>query len=323
MSDNQSTKQELNQMICGYWISQAIYVAAEIGVADLLAGGPQTVRELSAKTNTHNEALYRLLRALSSVGIFAETDHHRFSLTPLAENLLSDIPGSHRQFAIMMGAECYQAWGHLLHSVRTEEQAFHKRFGMPIFQYLTENPERGQLFDAAMTGVHGGETDPMIDAYDFSQFQTVVDIGGGNGLVLSAILNRHSALKGVLFDLPGVVERTRPDIVNTELGDRCQIVGGDFFTSVSTGGDAYIMRHILHDWDDYQAVAILSNCRKAMNPGGKVLVVETVIPPGNDPNFGKWLDLMMLAIGGRERTEEQYNRLFSEAGLTLNRIIPT
>lgn len=323
MPDNLSTKQILNKMIAGYCIPQAIYVAAELSIADLLAEGPRTAEELAEQTSAHSGALYRLLRALASVGIFAEDSPRRFALTPLAENLRSDIPDSQRAFAILNGAEMYQAWSNLLHSVKTGEQAFDKQFGMPIFQYLTENPERGQVFDAAMTDVYGSETEPMIDAYDFSQFQTVVDIGGGNGLVLSAILNRHPALKGVLFDLPDVVERARPNIVGTGLSDRCSIVGGDFFASVAPGGDAYVMRHILHDWDDEEAVAILRNCREAMNPGGKVLVVETVIPPGNDANSGKWLDLMMLVIGGRERTEEQYKLLFSEAGLILNRIVST
>lgn len=323
MKNTQSTKEALNQMIGGYWISQAIYVAAELGIADLLIEGPKTYEELAEQTNAQSEALYRLMRALASVGIFEEGSQRRFSLTPLAENLRSDIPDSQRSFAIMMGAESYQAWGHLLHSVKSGEQAFDKRYGKPIFQHLTENPDRGKLFDAAMTGIHGGETEPMINAYDFSQFQTVVDIGGGNGQVLSAILKRHSNLKGVLFDLPGVVERAKPYIAEAGLSGRCQIVGGDFFREVPNGGDAYLMRHILHDWDDEKAVAILRNCREAMNPDGKVLAIETVIPPGNDPNFGKWLDLMMLVIGGRERTEQQYRSLFSEAGLKLNRIVST
>lgn len=324
MIDDQSTKHTLNHMIFGFRISQAIYVAAELGIADLLIEGPRTAEDLAEQTRTHSEALYRLLRALASVGIFAEDTHRLFSLTPLAENLRSDLSDSQRSFAMMAGAELYQAWGDLLYSIQTEKPAFTKRFGMPMFQYLAVNPERGKLFDAAMTGLHSGETAPMIDAYDFSQFQTVVDIGGGNGLVLAAVLNRHAALHGVLFDMPDVVERARLNIVSAGLSDRCQVVGGDFFASVPAGGDAYVMRHILHDWDDDEAVAILRNCRKAMLPGGKVVVVESVIPPGNEPSLGKWLDLSMLVShSGRERTKEQYRRLFAEAGLTLHRIIST
>ena len=323
MTDDQSRMEFFKQMFSGSWITQGIWVAAELGIADLLIDGPRTAGELAEKTHTHGNALYRVLRALASVGIFAEDAHGRFSLTPLADLLRTDASASQRPFAIMMGAEFHGAWGELLHSVRTGEQGFEKKFGVPFFQYMTERPERGKIYDAAMTGVHGGETEPMLDAYDFSPFQTVIDIGGGNGLVLAAILQRHPTVKGILFDLPAVVDRARTIISGLGLSDRCQIVGGDFFSSVPVGGDAYIMRHIIHDWDDDEAVAILRNCRGAMNPEGRILVVETVIPPGNEPCFGKWLDLMMLVVGGCERTEEQYRRLFSEAGLKLNRIVST
>lgn len=323
MTDNQSRMEFFKQMFGGSWITQGIWVAAELGIADLLIDGPRTAGELAEKTHTHGNALYRVLRALASVGIFAEDAHGRFSLTPLADLLRTDASASQRSFAIMMGAEFHGAWGELLHSVRTGEQGFEKKFGVPFFQYMTERPERGKIYDAAMTGVHGGETEPMLDAYDFSPFQTVIDIGGGNGLVLAAILQRHPTIKGILFDLPAVADRARSIISGAGLSDRCQIVGGDFFSSVPVGGDAYVMRHIIHDWDDDEAIAILRNCREAMNPEGRILVVETVIPPGNEPCFGKWLDLMMLVVGGCERTEEQYRRLFSEAGLKLNRIVPT
>ncbi len=319
-TDTQSSKQLLNLMIGG-WITQAIYVAAELGIADLVADSPKTAEELAEQTNTHRGALYRVLRALASVGIFTKDADCRFSLTPLAESLRSDAP-SLRSFGIMMGAEFYQSWGNLLYSVRTGEQGFQKRFGVPFFQYMTEHPERHSIYDAAMM-VHGiAETEPMLDAYDFSDFRTVVDIGGGHGRMLADILNRYPAMEGILFDLPAVVDRSRTIISGLGLSERCQIVGGDFFTSVPTA-DAYIMRHIIHDWDDNEAVSILRNCRQAMNPEGRILVVETVIPPLNEPCFGKWLDLMMLIVGGRERTEEQYRQLFSQAGLKLNRIVST
>lgn len=323
MTDDQARMEFFKQMFGGSWITQGIWVAAELGIADLLTDGPRTAGELAEKTLTHGNALYRVLRALASVGMFAEDAHGRFSLTPLADLLRTDASASQRPFAIMMGAEFHEAWGELLHSVRTGEPGFEKRFGVPFFQYMTERPERGKIYDAAMTGVHGGETEPMLDAYDFSPFQTVIDIGGGNGLVLAAILQRHPTVKGILFDLPAVVDRARTIISGLGLSNRCQIVGGDFFSSVPVGGDAYVMRHIIHDWDDNEAVAILRNCRAAMNPEGRILVVETVIPPANEPCFGKWLDLMMLVVGGRERTEEQYRRLFLEAGLELNSIVST
>jgi len=321
MTRTQSSQQLLRQMTGG-WITQAIYVASDLGIADLLAQGPQTADELARSTKTHSASLYRVLRALASVGIFAEDEDGRFSLTPLAESLRTDRPNSLRAFGIMLGAEFYQSWGNLLYSVQTGEAGFQKRYGVPFFQYMTEHPERHGIYDTAMM-VHGiAETEPMLDAYDFSSFGTVVDVGGGNGRLLAAILERHPGIEGILFDLPAVVERSRSIISDLGLSGRCRIMGGDFFRSVPAA-DGYVLRHIVHDWDDNDAAAILRNCRDAMNPGGRILVVETVIPPLNEPCFGKWLDLMMLIVGGRERTEEQYRRLFRQAGLTLSRIVPT
>jgi len=321
MSTAQSSQQLAKQTIGG-WITQAIYVAAELGIADLLTDGPRTADELAERTHAHGGALYRVLRALASIGIFTEDAERRFSLTPVAECLRSDRPDSLRSFGIMTGAEFYQSWGNLLYSVQTGEPGFQKRFGAPFFQYMTEHPERHAIYDAAMM-VHGiAETEPMLDAYDFSAFRTVVDVGGGNGRMLAAILNRHPAVEGILFDLPAVADRSRAIISELGLSKRCRIVGGDFFTSVPAA-DAYVLRHIIHDWDDAEAVSILRNCRDAMNPDGRILLVETVIPPLDQPCFGKWLDLMMLIVGGRERTEEQYGRLFSQAGLRVSRIVPT
>lgn len=321
MSEVQSSQQLLRLMIGG-WMTQAIHVAAELGIADLLTDGSKTVEELAERTNVHSNALYRVLRALGSVGIFAEDEQRRFSLTPIAECLRSDTVDSLRPFGVMMGAEFYQSWGHLLYSVRTGKPGFDERYGASFFEYMIENPERHAIYDDAMM-IHGiAETEPMLDAYDFSAFQTVADVGGGNGRMLAAILRRHPSIEGILFDLPAVADRSRCVISELGLSDRCQIVGGDFFTSVPAA-DAYVLRHIVHDWDDAAAAAILRNCRQAMNPGGKILVIETVIPPLNEPCFGKWLDLMMLIVGGRERTEEQYRHLFSQAGLRVSRIVPT
>jgi hypothetical protein len=323
MRDDKSNMEFFKQMFGGSWITQGIWVAAELGIADLLADGPQTAEELARKTNTHSDALYRVLRALASVGIFTQDEAFRFSTTPLADLLRSDTPGSQRAIAIMTGAELHEAWGELLHSVRTGEPGFQKRFGVPFFQYMTEHPERHGIYDAAMTGVHGSETEPMLDAYDFSTFRTVVDIGGGNGLVLAAILNRHPGIHGILFDLPAVVDRARSIISGSGLSSRCRIEGGDFFSSVPAGADAYVMRHIIHDWEDREAIAILRQCQEAMDSDGKILVVETVIPRLDEPCFGKWLDIMMLLVAGRERTEEEYGRLFSAAGLKLSRVVKT
>ncbi len=323
MTDSQVSVQTLNQIFGGSWITQGVWVAAELGIADLLANGPLTADELAEQTQTQGAALYRVLRALASVGIFAQDPQGRFSLTPPANLLRSDVPDSQRSFAIMMGAEFYKAWGELLHSVRTGEGGFQKRFGMPFFQYMLEHPMRHGIYDTAMGRFGQGEAEAMLDAYDFSGFRTVVDVGGGSGMLLEAMLKRHPEIKGILFDLPAVVERARSFISDSGLSDRCRIEGGDFFSSVPAGADAYILQHIIHDWEDQDAITILRNCREAMRSDSRVLLVELVIPPGNGPFFGKWLDLMMLLVGGRERTEEEYRRLFSAAGLKLTRVVST
>jgi SAM-dependent methyltransferase len=317
------TERMLNQMIVGSWVTQAIYVAAEIGIADFLDAGPRTADELARETGMHGASLYRVLRALASVDIFREDEEGRFSLTPMGKLLESDAPGSKRSLARMAGAELYRSWSGLLSSVETGGAAFDKVYGKPFFQYMGANPDRWRIYDAAMTGAHDSETVPVLDAYDFGSFRTVVDVGGGNGLALAAILRRHPETRGILLDLPSVADRAEEVMAGSDVSDHCRFVGGDFFDSVPASCDAYLLRHVLHDWEDGEAVAILRNCRNAMQPGGRVLVVETVIPSGNEPCFGKWLDLMMLVVGGRERTREEYAELFSAAGLRLTRVVPT
>lgn len=315
---------QLGQMITGYWTSQAIYAAAKFGIADLLADRSQSVDELAIATGTKPELLYRLLRALASVGIFSEGDGKRFSLTPLAEPLRSDVAGSQRSLALMMGDDQYRAWGNLADTVQTGDNAYEKIFGKPIFDHLAEQPEKARIFDDAMTGIHGRETGAILDAYDFSGINVIADIGGGNGSEITAILQKYPDMQGILFDLPHVVERARPSIEAAELGDRCQLVSGDFFQSVPSGADAYLMRHIIHDWDDEKSLTILKNCHAVMSPGNKLLLVESVIPPGNDPFMGKFLDLtMMLIPGGKERTEDEYRELYDRAGFDLVRVVPT
>src|SRR5262245_59197972 len=194
---------------------------------------------------------------------------------------------------------------------------------MPAFEYFSKNPERGAVFDGAMTGHHGAEADPMLDAYDFSAFKDVVDVGGGNGSLLTAILKRHSEMRGVLFDLPRVVDRAQRSVEATGLRERCSFIGGSFLEAVPAGADIYILRHVVHDWRDEDAATILRNCCDAMKPAGKVLVVEIVVPAGNDPSFAKWMDLMMVTYGGKERSEKQYRELFASAGLQLTKAVPT
>jgi hypothetical protein len=323
MTDYQSRMEFFRQMFSGSWITQGIWVAAELGIADLLTDGPRTAGELAEVTHTQGNALYRVLRALASVGIFEENAHGSFSLTPLADLLRTDGSASQRPFAIMMGAELHGAWAELLHSVQTGEPGFEKKFGVPFFQYMTEHPDRHSIYDSAMGNFGKEESKSVLDAYDFSSFRIVVDVGGGSGMFLTAMLNHYPALHGVLFDLPDVADRARSSILGSKLSGHCRIEGGDFLTSVPADADAYVMQHIIHDWQDDEAIAILRNCREAMNVDGRILVIEMVIPPANEPFFGKWLDLMMLLIGGRERTQEEYSRLFWAAGLKLNRVIPT
>lgn len=324
MSETDSRMDFYRQVFGGAWITQALQVAAELGLADLVSERARTADELAAETGAHPEALYRLMRALAAAGVFSEGESRRFALAPLGELLRSDVPRSQRAFAIMMGGEFHATWGELLHSVRTGEPGFRARFGKSFFDYMTEHPDRHEIYDAAMNGIHGPETGPMLDAYDFGCFGSVVDVGGGNGLTLASILARHPAMEGVLFDLPAVAERARlSSPVASAVVKRMRIEGGDFFASVPAGADAYLLRHIVHDWEDSDAVAILSRCREAMAPDGRLLVVEMVIPPPDQPSFGKWLDLMMLLVGGRERTGDEYARLFSAAGLEMTRIIPT
>jgi SAM-dependent methyltransferase len=322
---NQPTPQEqIARMLGGFQISQAIYVAAKLGIADLLAGGPRAIDELAQATGTHARSLYRLLRALASLGVFAEEGDRTFTLTPLADCLRRDIPGSQHAFALMTGEEQFRAWCDMIESVRTGRSAFEIVFGQPIFDYLSERPEKARVFDAAMTSIHGRETGAIADAYDFSHIGELADIGGGNGSTLIGILERHPALRGLLFDLPGVAAHAEAAVRAAGLSDRCRVVGGSFFESIPEGADTYMLRHIIHDWDDEKSAAILRNIRRVARPDTRLLVVENVIAPGNAPSLGKLLDLVMLVVpGGLERTEEEYRELFAASGFRLTRVVPT
>jgi hypothetical protein len=318
------THRQLDEMITGYWISQAIYAAAKFEIADHLKDGPKTVGELADATSTNPDALYRLLRALASVGIFSEGESRRFSLTPLAELLRTDVAESKRALALMCGDEQFRSWAEIDYSISTGKAAFNKVFGVPLFEYLGEHPDKARIFDAAMVDIHGRESKAVLDAYNFSAIGVVADIGGGNGSQLTEILKKHTRMKGILFDLPHVIERATDNICAAGLLDRCKLVSGSFFDAVPQGADAYILRHIMQDWDDEKCRKILRNCHRAMLPASKVLVIESVIPPGNEPYDGKFLDLVMLLIpGGKERTENEFRALFERSGLELTRIVPT
>ncbi|HZZ81467.1 MAG TPA: methyltransferase [Gemmataceae bacterium] len=324
MAEKEKTPREkLIGMITSYWSAQSIHVAAKLKLADLLKDGPKTADELAKATKTHAQSLYRLLRALASVEIFAEDEQGRFSLTPMAECLV-DRPGSQYAVAMMMGGEHFDSWGKLLYSIQTGKPSFDHIFGKGVFEYLSEHPEEAKIFDAAMTGFHGPETQAMIDAYDYTGVNTLVDIGGGNGTVLKAVLGRYPNMKGILYDLPGVIQRAKGNLAEAGLASRCQTIAGSFFEAAPPGGDAYQMRHIIHDWTDEQCHTILSHVRKVIPKTGRLLVIEMVIKPRNEAQAAKWLDLNMLVMpGGRERNEAEYRELYAKAGFKLERIVPT
>jgi len=314
-------------LIIGYWVSQLVHAAARLGLADLMKGGPKSPADLSRAVGADPQTLYRMLRALAGVGVFAERKDGRFALTPLGATLRSDRPDSMRAFAIMMVDDHWvEAWTDVLESIKTGQIAFDRVHGLKLFDYFGKHPEKAREFGEAMTSISGTENPVVTAAYDFSKVGTLVDVGGSHGHLLAAILKANRKLKGVLFDLPQVLDQARkaPFVNDRAIAGRLELTPGDFFQSVPAGADAYIMKYIIHDWDDDLCVKILENCRRAMAPNGRVLVVDIVIPPGNDPHWGKLLDInMLVGPGGRERTRSEFAQLFKRAGLKLKRIIPT
>jgi hypothetical protein len=313
----------LIQLIFGKWVSMAVSVAAKLRLADKLAASPKSAAELAEETLTHAPSLYRLLRALASVGVFASDEAGRFSLTPVGELLRTGVPGSMRGVADYCGAMwSWRAWEAAETSVRTGRTAFNEVFGEGCFDYLAKHPAEQAAFDEGMTGFSAAEADAVVAAYDFSGFGTLVDVGGGHGHLLGTILKKAPELRGVLFDAPHVVAGAK--LKEMGVADRCTAAGGNFFEGVPAGGDAYIMKHIIHDWNDADCGRILGNIRKMSKPGTKLLLVELVIPPGDVPHPGKLLDLEMLIIAsGKERTEAEYAKLVADAGFRLTRVVPT
>lgn len=323
-ADETSPRDTLLRMTNAFQVSQAIYVAATLGIADLLEDGLRSVDELAKATGTHAPTLYRVLRALASVGVFAEVDG-RFGSTPLAEYLRTDTPGSLRDFVRLIGQESFwRSWGHLIHSARTGESAFHKVYGTDPWEYWAAHPEEAAVFKAAMTSLSSGVVDAVVRSYDFSGMGLIVDVGGGEGVLLAAILRTNPSLRGILFDQPHVVGTVGALLKRTGVADRCEIVGGSFFEAVPSGADAYLLKSVIHDWDDKGTIEILRACRAAMDEGGKLLVVERIIQSGNDPDPAKFSDLNMLVMpGGQERTADDFERLYAEAEFKLSNIIRT
>ena len=301
-----------------------VSVMAKLGIPDHLEAGPKTAEELSGPVGANADALYRFLRAAASVGLTAEGADGKFSQTPMSEVLRSNARPSLRGFAIMGGLEVIsRTWDRLEYSVRTGKPAVEEIYGKPVFEYLQEHPQDAQIFNEGMTAISTIDSPPVADAYSFAGIHSLVDVAGGHGLLLATILQRNPQLKGALYEIPSVIEGARQGPL-APLMDRCTLLTGDMFTSMPAGYDAYIMKHIIHDWPDDVCVKILTGCRKGVNPGGKLLVADSVIQPGNDPDFGKILDLEMLLLpGGRERTEQQFRDLFAASGWRLHRVIPT
>jgi len=319
-----SSSESLRRMIAGFQVSQALYVAARLGIADLLAGGPRGVKELAETTETDAPTLYRVLRGLASYGVFAEDDAGCFGLTPLAACLRSDAPGSQRAWAILMcGPSFWSSWGDLLTTVKTGETAFPMVHGMDRWDYLVRHPEESAVFDAAMTGITAIQSTAVAGGYDFSQFGVLADVGGGHGLQLATILAANPSMRGILFDQPQVVAGAPELLARAGVAERCDIVAGDFFESIPSGAGAYLLKSVIHDWDDERAVAILRTCRAAISGDGKLLLAELVLKPGNEPDRAKISDLnMMVMNGGRERTVDDFGRLFAAAGFLLSEVTP-
>jgi len=310
-------------------VTQLIHVAATLGVADLLAGGPRSSHELAASLKVDPGALYRVLRALASFGIFEETDPGSFALTDLAGPLRTDVPGSLRASAVLYGEPWWwRAFGDLLHSVRTGQPAFDHVYGQSLFAYLDHAADAAAIFNDHQTNMTRQDATAVVRAYGFRECARVIDVGGGHGALIAAILKACPWTTGVLFDQAAVIEGARQRLHAEGISDRCSCIAGDFFESVPEGGDTYVLKDIVHDWEDDRATALLRNCRRAMlhtpTHGTKMLVVEKVIPPGNAPFPGKLTDITMLVVtGGRERTAREYEALLSDAGFALTRIVPT
>jgi hypothetical protein len=316
---------EMLRMLNGFLTVQALHVAAALGVADLLAVGPQSADALAAATETDRSSLHRLLRMLTGPGVLQEEADGRFAITPLGATLRIDSPDSVRDWALFVGApEMWAVWAGLRDSVMNGQAAFPAVHGAPMWEYMGAHEDLGEAFNGWMTRQSQQHNAALVAAYDFGQFRRVADVGGGQGSTLARILSAHPSLRGVLLDLPQVVARTAP-LDEAGVADRCTVIGGDMLRVVPAGADAYLVKRVLMDWGDADATTILGHCAEAVGEGGKVLVVEMLMPRGNEPSPARSFDILMLLNqpGGRIRTEEEFRELFTAAGLRLSRVVPT
>ncbi|HEV3481803.1 MAG TPA: methyltransferase [Candidatus Acidoferrales bacterium] len=320
----QKETDQLNQILHGVALTRAMCTVADLGVADhIQAGASRSAAYLAQATGAHERSLYRLLRFLASHGLFRETKSGEFDHTPLSLALRGDAEGSFRAAAQLFHYE-FRAWDGLDHAVRTGKPGFDAVFGRPLFDHIAAHPQLGPLLDAGMTCMHGYETAAMIEAYDFGAVRVLADIGGGNGSLIGAVLQRYPKMRGILFDLGHVVGRARESLKKCGVANRCQVIEGSFFETIPAGPDAYLFRHIIHDWTDEQSVQILSLCRKVIPEDGRLLLVECVVPPGNGPSLSKEFDMTMMTFpGGVERTESEFRSLFKHAGFELMSVTPT
>ena len=314
----------LFQMAAGYWLSQAIYVAAKLGIADLLTEDPKSSVELAAATGVDAASLFRVLRALAGVGVLSHVGSDYFALAPLGEELRTGVSGSLRAALITMGEIHYQACGDLLHSVRTGSPAFNHVFGKGLFDYLRQNEGDAGAFDEGMSNLAAMLSYAVLCAYDFSGIRHIMDIGGGQGTFLRNVLKINPRLRGTVFEMPSTIDQATRRLRSSVYCERLRFVPGDFFLSVPEGADAYLLCGVIHDWDDDRAMTILKNCRKAMTESGRLLLVEMVVPENGENCFSKLLDLNMLVMTeGRERTHAEFRRLLDAAGYRLTKVVPT
>jgi hypothetical protein len=314
----------LFQLASAYWISQAIYVAAKLGIADVLKYGERSSSQIAVATGADESCVSRLMRALCVVGVFRTNGEGRFALTALGKPLRSSVPGSLRAMVITLGEVHYAAWAYLLESVKTGASAFPHAFGAEMFDYLGREKADGAAFNRAMTDYSALSSCAVLLSYDFSGIRSIVDVGGGCGKLLTGILLMYPSMRGTLFDIRPVIAAAEESLKAHPCRERCTMVPGSFLESVPCDFDTYVLSSVIHDWDDERAITILQNCRRSMGQQSRVLLVEFIVPAGGEKSFSKLLDLNMLVMnGGRERTESEYRRLFDAAGLKMTRIIPT